>query len=64
MERLLTSDEVAEYLRVDVVTIRRLVTRGELFLGRLEMSFSAVRPPFHTCCVRHFEANSLLHQSL
>lgn len=30
MEPLLTSDEVAAYLRVDVVTIRRLVSRGEL----------------------------------
>src|ERR1051326_5655772 len=30
MEPLLTSDEVAAYLRVDVVTIRRLVNRGEL----------------------------------
>lgn len=30
MEALLTSDEVAAYLRVDVVTIRRLVNRGEL----------------------------------
>jgi excisionase family DNA binding protein len=30
MERLLTTDEVAEYLRVDVVTIRRLISRGEL----------------------------------
>ena len=35
MERLLTSDEVAEYLRVDVVTIRRLVTRGELTAYRI-----------------------------
>lgn len=30
MEPLMTSDEVAAYLRVDVVTIRRLVNRGEL----------------------------------
>jgi excisionase family DNA binding protein len=30
MEPLLTSDEVAAHLRVDVVTIRRLVNRGEL----------------------------------
>lgn len=30
MEPLMTSDEVAAYLRVDVVTIRRLVSRGEL----------------------------------
>lgn len=30
MDPLMTSDEVAAYLRVDVVTIRRLVNRGEL----------------------------------
>jgi excisionase family DNA binding protein len=35
MERLLTSDEVAEYLRVDVVTIRRLTSRGELTAYRI-----------------------------
>jgi excisionase family DNA binding protein len=35
MERLLTSDEVAEYLRVDVVTIRRLINRGELTAYRI-----------------------------
>jgi excisionase family DNA binding protein len=35
MERLLTSDEVAEYLRVDVVTIRRLINRGELNAYRI-----------------------------
>ena len=30
MERLLTTEEVAELLRIDPVTVRRLVTRGEL----------------------------------
>lgn len=30
MEKLLTTEEVAEYLRVDVVTVRRLVNRGDL----------------------------------
>ncbi|MBA2396641.1 MAG: helix-turn-helix domain-containing protein [Ktedonobacteraceae bacterium] len=30
MERLLTTEEIAEYLRVDVVTIRRLINRNEL----------------------------------
>lgn len=35
MDRLLTTDEVAEYLRVDVVTIRRLVSRGELTAYRI-----------------------------
>ncbi|HEY6284956.1 MAG TPA: Clp protease N-terminal domain-containing protein [Ktedonobacteraceae bacterium] len=30
MESLLTTEEVAEFLRVDIVTVRRLVNRGEL----------------------------------
>jgi excisionase family DNA binding protein len=30
MERLMTTEEVAELLRLDAVTVRRLVTRGEL----------------------------------
>jgi excisionase family DNA binding protein len=43
MERLLTTDELAEYLRVDVVTIRRLVNRGELPAYRIgsEYRFSS-----------------------
>lgn len=35
MERLLTTEEVAEYLRVDVVTVRRLVNRGDLTAYRI-----------------------------
>ncbi len=30
MERMLTTEEVAELLRIDAVTVRRLATRGEL----------------------------------
>ncbi len=30
MERLMTTEEVAELLRIDVVTVRRLIMRGEL----------------------------------
>src|SRR5579859_4265787 len=30
MESLKTTEEIAEYLRVEVVTVRRLATRGEL----------------------------------
>lgn len=30
MERLMTTEEVAELLRLDAVTVRRLITRGEL----------------------------------
>lgn len=35
MEPLLTTDEVATHLRVDVVTVRRLVARGELSAYRI-----------------------------
>lgn len=35
MERLMNTEEVAEILRVDVVTVRRLVTRGELIAYRI-----------------------------
>ena len=44
MERLLTSEEVAEYLRVDVVTIRRLVNRGELAAYRIAGEFRFIEP--------------------
>jgi excisionase family DNA binding protein len=35
MERLLTTEEIAELLRIDPVTVRRLVTRGELIGYRI-----------------------------
>ena len=35
MERLLTTEEVAELLRIDPVTVRRLVVRGELVAYRI-----------------------------
>jgi excisionase family DNA binding protein len=35
MERMLTTEEVAELLRVDAVTVRRLATRGELTAYRI-----------------------------
>jgi excisionase family DNA binding protein len=35
MEPLLTTEEVADYLRVDIVTVRRLVNRGELTAYRI-----------------------------
>ncbi len=35
MERLMTTEEVAELLRIDVVTVRRLVARGELVAYRI-----------------------------
>ncbi len=35
MDRLLTTEEVAEYLRVEVVTIRRLINRNELSAYRI-----------------------------
>lgn len=39
MEALMTTDEVAAFLRVDVVTIRRLVSRGELAAYRVGGEF-------------------------
>lgn len=35
MERLMTTEEVAELLRIDVVTVRRLIMRGELGAYRI-----------------------------
>src|ERR1700694_3470904 len=35
MERLLTTEEVAELLRIDPVTVRRLIMRGELTAYRI-----------------------------
>ncbi len=35
MERLMTTEEVADLLRLDVVTVRRLVARGELTAYRI-----------------------------
>src|SRR5579862_1492693 len=35
MERLMTTEEVAELLRIDAVTVRRLITRGELTAYRV-----------------------------
>jgi len=44
MEPLLTTEEVAEYLRVDVVTVRRLITRGELPAYRIGGEFRFTAP--------------------
>ncbi len=43
MERLLTTEEVGELLRIDPVTVRKLVTRGELIASRIagEYRFTA-----------------------
>ena len=35
MKRLLTTEEVAELLRIDPVTVRRLIGRGELTAYRI-----------------------------
>ena len=43
MEPLMTSDEVAAFLRVDVVTIRRLVNRGELTAYRVGSEYRFTR---------------------
>ena len=39
MDRLLTTEEVAELLRVDPVTVRRLIMRGELIAYRIAGEF-------------------------
>ncbi len=39
MERLLTTEEVAELLRIEPVTVRRLITRGELIAYRIAGEF-------------------------
>src|SRR5215471_6421339 len=44
MESLLTSEEVAEHLRVEVVTVRRLVNRGELAAYRVGGEYRFTRP--------------------
>jgi len=44
MEPLMTSDELATYLRVDVVTIRRLVNRGELTAYRVGGEYRFMEP--------------------
>jgi excisionase family DNA binding protein len=38
-ERLLTTEDVSEYLRVDVVTVRRLINRGDLIAYRIAGEF-------------------------
>jgi excisionase family DNA binding protein len=44
MEKLLTSEEVADYLRVDVVTVRRLVNRGDLTAYRIGGEYRFMQP--------------------
>jgi len=44
VEPLLTTEEIAEYLRVEVVTVRRLVTRGELPAYRIGGEFRFTTP--------------------
>lgn len=43
MEPLLTTEEVAEFLRVDIVTVRRLVNRGELLAYRIGNEYRFTR---------------------
>ena len=42
-QRLLTTEDVAEFLRVDVVTVRRLVTKGDLTAYRIGGEFRFMR---------------------
>ena len=39
MERMMTTEEVAELLRIDAVTVRRLATRGELIAYRIASEY-------------------------
>src|SRR5579872_2117216 len=48
MEPLLTTEEVAEYFKVDVVTIRRLISRGELPAYRIGSEFRLTRADLDT----------------
>jgi excisionase family DNA binding protein len=43
MEPLLTTEEVADFLRVDIVTVRRLVNRGELTAYRIGSEYRFTR---------------------
>lgn len=43
IDRLLTTEEVAEYLRVDVVTVRRLVGRNELIAYKIGGEYRFMR---------------------
>jgi excisionase family DNA binding protein len=43
MEPLLTTEEVADFLRVDIVTVRRLINRGELPAYRIGSEFRFTR---------------------
>lgn len=43
MEPLLTTEEVAEFFKVDVVTVRRLISRGELPAYRIGSEFRVTR---------------------
>jgi excisionase family DNA binding protein len=42
-QRLLTTEDVAEYLRVDAVTVRKLVSRGQLVAYRIAGEFRFMR---------------------
>lgn len=44
MEPLLTTEEVADYLRVEVVTVRRLINRGDLAAYRIGGEFRFMAP--------------------
>jgi excisionase family DNA binding protein len=43
MDPLLTTEEVADYLRVDIVTVRRLVNRGDLTAYRIGSEYRFIR---------------------
>jgi excisionase family DNA binding protein len=53
LEPLLTSEEVAKYLKVDIVTVRRLVGRGELAAYRVGGEYRFTHTQIHDFLQQH-----------
>jgi excisionase family DNA binding protein len=53
MESLLTTEDVAEFFRVDVVTVRRMISKGELTAYRVGGEFRLARADIEDYLERH-----------
>ena len=53
MESLLTTEDVAEFFRVDVVTVRRMISKGELTAYRVGGEFRLARDDSEEYLERH-----------
>src|SRR5579864_8786478 len=53
MESLLTTEDVAEFFRVDVVTVRRMISKGELTAYRVGGEFRLSRDDIEEYLERH-----------